>query len=146
MRLPGAGQGHVLAGLVPAPSAAEAVAGAGEPLLGAWSATRWEYTRVAEPRRTLDVVCDLGGSVTLSLSAGTYVLTWAAAGRGSRSSGGSFAVRVDQLELRPLGAAGVETVRYRLGPGVLALSSTESAAEFDGQEEAAEFVAVFVRL
>jgi hypothetical protein len=72
-----------LRGTAPSEGAQQPVIGRlelGEPdpaiarLLGSWSATRWQYTSQARPDVTADVVCDLGGSVTLSLSAATYVL------------------------------------------------------------------------
>lgn len=119
-----------------------------EPLLGSWSATRWQYTRRDGRPLALDVVCDLGGSVTLSLSARSYVLTWDVRGRGKLSIGGTFRVRDDQLELFPLGSERGEVIRFRVNAETLSLSAEDSGWDFEGQghEAAAEFVAVFVRL
>ena len=114
-------------------------------LLGSWSATRWQYTSRAQ--LTVDVVCDLGGTVTLSVSAGSYVLTWSVAGQASRSVGGALAVAGDRIALRPQGADQAEAVTYRLAGETLALSSDASQWDFDGSgEEPAAFVAVLVRL
>jgi hypothetical protein len=119
----------------------------GDSLLGAWLATRWQYTSHEEPLRSLDVVTDLGGSVTLSLSKGTYVLTYDAAGRGPRSIGGVVEVRPDALLMQAGGAGGPETIRFRLADQTLSLSSEASSWDFDGAgEQPADFVAVLVRL
>ena len=117
-------------------------------LLGSWSATRWMYTQRQEPMRSVDVVCDLGGVVTLSLSAGTYVLTRDVAGPGSRSEGGACEVEAEQLRLTPEGADQSAAVRFRIAADTLSLSAETSAWDFDGdgQDEAADFVAVLVRL
>jgi len=114
-------------------------------LLGSWSATRWQYASRAG--RTVDVVCDLGGTVTLSLSAESYVLTWSVPEQGSRSIGGALALVDDRLDLRAQGGEQVESVIYRLAAETLALSSDASQWDFDGNgDEAAAFVAVLVRL
>ncbi len=120
----------------------------GNPLIGSWAAVRWQYTSRREPRRTVDVVTDLAGSVTLSLTEGTYVLTWGVGGQGGQSIGGTFArAEGGWLELTPLGASGVERVAFRLTSDTLALSSDASDWDFDGSgEEPADFVAVLVRL
>ena len=116
-------------------------------LLGSWSATRWQYTSRARPERLVDVVCDLRGTVTLSLSEGTFILAWDIAGSGGQSIGGTYTVRDQELELAPSDAGAVEKVAFRLGLDELSLRSAESAWDFDGgQEEPADFVAVFVRL
>jgi hypothetical protein len=119
----------------------------GDTLFGSWSATRWQYASRDRPERQVDVVCDLGGSVTLSLSEGTYVLTWDL-GEGSRSLGGAIDVDADRLTLRPLGAADEEVVVFRVASDTLSLSAESSAWDLDadGTEEAAAFVAVLVRL
>ena len=117
-------------------------------LLGSWSATRWQYTSRDQPARSVDVVCDLGGVVTLSLSAGTYVLTHAVADQGSRSQGGTCEVQGDRLLLNPAGADGPEIVRFHVAAETLSLGAEASAWDFDGDgtDEAADFVAVLVRL
>ena len=117
-------------------------------LLGSWSATRWQYTSRDQPARSVDVVCDLSGVVTLSLSAGTYVLTHAVADQGSRSQGGTCEVQGDRLRLNPAGGDGPEMVRFRVAAETLSLSAEASAWDFDGDgaDEAADFVAVLVRL
>jgi hypothetical protein len=120
-------------------------------LLGSWSATRWQYRSRAHPESVVDVVCSLGGSVTLSLSAESYVLTWSS-GAGlphdNRSVGGALVVEGDRLSLRPPDALEPDAVTYRLSGETLALSSDASEWDFDGEGkvEAAEFVAVLVRL
>jgi len=116
-------------------------------LLGSWSATRWQYTSRAHPEAVVDVVCSLGATVTLSLSEEAYVLTWSSAGRESRSIGGAVAVQGDRLALQaPDGPS--DAVVYRLAGETLALSSDASEWDFDGDgnDEAANFVAVLVRL
>jgi hypothetical protein len=114
-------------------------------LLGSWSATRWQYT--SRTLRAVDVVCELGGTVTLSLSAESYVLTWSVAQQASRSVGGALRVVGDRLELRAQGRDEAEAVTFRRGGETLALSSEASAWDFDGNgDEAAAFVAVLVRL
>jgi hypothetical protein len=121
-------------------------------LLGSWSATRWQYTARAADGKSADVVADLGGTVTLSLSLGTYVLTWDIAGRKSASVGGALHVIGDRLELFPPGGGGngpdPESLIYRFSGATLALSSRDSGWDFngDGREEPADFVAVLVRL
>jgi hypothetical protein len=119
-------------------------------LLGSWSATRWQYTARADGGRSQDVVADLGGTVTLSLSLGTYVLTWDIAGRPSASVGGAMHMAGDRLALVPPGdgAREPEALVYRFRGATLALSSRDSAWDFngDGQDEPADFVAVLVRL
>ena len=93
-------------------------------------------------------MCDLGGAVTLSLSAGTYVLTHDVAGRGSRSEGGACEVLDERLRLTAEGADHSDTVRFRIAADTLSLSAEASAWDFDGdgEDEAADFVAVLVRL
>lgn len=126
--------------------------GAGAPaeggLLGSWSATRWQYTNRFQGEQMVDVVCDLRGNVTLSLSQGTYVLAWDIPGNGSRSIGGSCAVGADQIEFATPGTDTVERVTFHLGSETLSLRCEASAWDFDGKgrEEAADFVAVFVKL
>ncbi|MFI5279027.1 MAG: hypothetical protein ACHQU1_00920 [Gemmatimonadales bacterium] len=116
-------------------------------LLGSWSATRWQYTSDSRPDRVVDVVCDLGGSVTLSLSAGTWVLTWELDGRGSQSLGGALALDGERLLLLARDENEAEQVLFRLADRTLALSCETSAWDFDGNgEEPAAFVAVLVRL
>ena len=127
---------------------ARAPADGGGALLGSWSATRWQYTSRTEPPLSMDVVCDLGGTVTLSLSAGTYVLTYDVARRGSRSQGGSCALEGNQLQLTPEGSGDPDVVQFRIASETLSLTAESSAWDFDndGEEEAADFVAVLVRL
>ena len=134
-----------------APAHADAAAGparyGAHALLGAWLATRWQYTSRDDAARSLDVVCDLGASVTLSLSEGTYVLTHDVPGRGSRSLGGTIEMGAEALVMRARDAASPETVRFRLADHTLSLSSETSFWDFDGAgEQPARFVAVLVRL
>lgn len=117
-------------------------------LLGTWSATRWQYVSRVHPSRAMDVVCDARGAVTLSLSAGTYVVTHDVAGDGTQTQGGTFEVIDDRLWLAPEGAHNADVVRFRLSADTLTLKSDESAWDFngDGESESASFVAVLVRL
>ncbi len=117
-------------------------------LLGSWSATRWQYTSRERPERVIDVVIDLRGTVTLSLTAGTYILAWDVVGRGSQSIGGTYAANGHELEFAQPGADVKERVGFRLGADELSLRGAESAWDFEGNghEEPADFVAVFVRL
>ena len=43
-------------------------------LLGSWSATRWQYTSKVRREHVVDVVAGLKGTVTMSLSAGAFVV------------------------------------------------------------------------
>ena len=119
----------------------------GDGLLGSWSATRWQYTSRATPDRVVDVVTGLGGSVTLSLSAQAYVLTWAVPGLGDGTIGGALAIEDGRLALIPAGAGLAESLAFRLASATLALSCDASSWDFDGSGEVrADFVAVLVRL
>jgi hypothetical protein len=114
---------------------------------GSWAATRWQYTSRARPELVVDVVAGLGGSVTLSLTDGTWVMTWAVPGRGGGTVGGSLLIDGARLELLRSAATSLETVLFHLAPETLALSSDASAWAFDeAGEEPADFVAVLVRL
>jgi hypothetical protein len=114
---------------------------------GSWAATRWQYASRQQADRVVDVVTGLGGSVTLSLADGTWVLTWAVPGGGSGTDGGSLVIEGAHLRLRRAGAEGPESVLFHLAAETLALSSEQSAWGFDGDgEEPADFVAVLVRL
>lgn len=119
-------------------------------LFGGWSATRWQYAALAAPPpgRVVDVVCDLGGSVTLSLTATAFILAFDVAGRGRHSVYGACEVRGDELLLRPEGAGAPTSVRFRQNGDTLSLQSDASGWDFDGDggDEAAAFVAVLVRL
>jgi len=134
-----------LSGLHEGPAQAQTVDGA---LEGSWSATRWHYTSRRDPARTVDLVIDLRGTVTLSLSAGTYILAWDVPGRGRRSVSGRWARRGDSLEYSWPGADGMERAAIRLGREELSLSTEASAWDFDGNGdvEPAGFVGVFVKL
>lgn len=118
------------------------------PLLGSWSATRWQYARGDDSGQVLDLVCDVGGTITLSLSDGTWVLSYDVAPRGKQSVGGTWIARHDVLELTAAGAEAADAVRFRLSAETLSLSSLESWWDFDGsgRDVPALFVAVFVRL
>ena len=148
MRLPQSASATLLASLVPdGRDEAERPASDGA-LLGSWSATRWQYVSRADPEQVVDVVCDLGGSVTLSLSDGTYVLTWAVAGQGSQSIGGALTVQGSTVVFLAHGASEAESVVFRLAGDTLALSCETSGWEFEdsGTEQPASFVGVLVRL
>jgi len=116
-------------------------------LLGSWSATRWQYASKLHREQVVDAVAGLKGSVTLSLSAGAFVLAWDVPGHGSGSVGGSVAIEDGALLLRPHHQDEAGRVRYRVSALTLALSGEQSAWDFDGSGETpAEFVAVLVRL
>ncbi len=126
-----------------APGSADAASGP----FGSWSATRWLYVSRERPERQLDVVCDLRGTVTLSLSEGAYVLSWDVPERGSASVGGAMTLEGDRLQLRRSGAGAADAVLVRVGADTLALSTSDSAWDFgDGVEEPADFVGILVRL
>jgi hypothetical protein len=118
------------------------------PLFGGWSATRWQYRNAAEPGRVVDVVTDLTGSVTLSLTATAFILAADVPGRGKHSKSGACEVRDDELLLVPDGGDRAERVRFRQAGDTLTLRSDASGWDFDanGQDQAAAFVAVLVRL
>ena len=120
----------------------------GAGLLGGWSATRWEYTSARDPAISVDLVCGLGGSVSLSLSGGTFILTCEVAGRGSLTVSGQFLVEGDRLHFTALESGTPQTVRFQQVDRTLSLYSETSAWDFDGQgvEQPAHFVAVLVRL
>lgn len=117
-------------------------------LLGTWSATRWQYTSHDDATRAIDVVCDMGGAVTLSLSAGLYVVSHAIAGDGVQTHGGTCEVVDDQLRLASERVNRVDVLRFRLAAETLSLQSDDSAWDFsgEGRDERAAFVAVLVRL
>lgn len=145
MRVPPPNTGLLLAGLVAEPRSGAPAGGDG--LVGAWSATRWEYTRAAATDR-VDVVCDLLGMVALSLAAATSVLTFAIPGRGTRSIGGTWARDDDALTMRPSGDGDATRLRFRQSGDTLSWHDANSGWDFDGdgEDEAAVLVAVFVRL
>lgn len=118
------------------------------PVFGGWSATRWQYSSLQTPEQVADVVCDLGGSVTLSLTATAFILAFDVAGRGKHSVSGVCEVRGDELLLRPEGTAAPHRVRFRQNGDTLSLQSDASGWDFDGngEDQAAAFVAVLVRL
>lgn len=117
-------------------------------LVGSWSATRWQYRSRMPPQRVVDLVCDLGGSITLSLSGGSFILVWDLGGTGRRCLAGAVTAAGDRLAFRPDAAGAEERVRYRLGPGELTLSSEESAWSMDGDDtdHPATWVAILVRV
>jgi hypothetical protein len=95
----------------------------------------------------VDVVCDLGGSVSLSLSDGRFILTCDIPGRGSLTVSGQFQVEGGKLHFTALESATPQGVRFHQVDRTLSLHSDGSAWDFDGQgEQPAEFVAVLVRL
>src|SRR4029077_8176300 len=94
--------------------------------------TRWHYTSRGSPTRTVDVICELGGMITLSLSQGTYILAWEIPGRGGQTAGGGWTLRGGELEYTWPGMDGVESLSARIGPQELTLSTESSAWDFDG--------------
>ena len=117
-----------------------------ELLLGSWAAVRWEYT-CRDGARRVDVVVDLGGTVTLSITADSYVLSWVHGSDGAQSTGGTISViGDDHIDFRPR-SGDPERVDFRRATGTLVLRSDSSSWDFDGRgEEAAAFSAVMVRL
>ena len=118
------------------------------PLFGGWSATRWEYRSAGEPERTVDVVTDLRGTVTLSLTATAFILAADVPGRGQQSVSGTCEVLGGELLLTREGASLPERLAFHQAGDTLSLRSAASAWDFerDGREQAAAFVAVLVRL
>jgi len=118
------------------------------PLFGGWSATRWQYTRLTAPAQVADVVTDLGGSVTLSLTATAFILASDVDGRGKQSVSGACEVRGEELLLRPEGMERPHRLRFRQSGDTLSLQSDASGWDFDGtgRDQEAAFVAVLVRL
>ena len=147
MRLPRAAEGSPPAGVTPADRALHGGT-AGHPLFGGWSATRWQYTSAADPGRTVDVVTDLRGSITLSLAATAFILAFDVAGRGKHSVSGACEVRGEELLLVAEGTGRAERVAFHQTGDTLSLRSDVSGWDFDGQgrDQGAAFVAVLVRL
>ncbi len=117
-------------------------------LQGSWSATRWQHTSLLDQRRSLDVVCDLGGSVTLSLGDEAWVLTCNWGKRGVQHEGGRFRLSGECLELMGDSALAAECLRWRLVEDTLTLNAEPSRCDFDGNgvSEPSLLVAVLVRL
>jgi hypothetical protein len=130
----------------PAEPSPPAAGGHGGPLLGGWAAVRWEYTR-ADGSRRVDVIADLGGAVTLSLSDADYVLSCALRAEPTRSAAGALRVVGDEwIDFSPR-TGNPERVEFRRAAGTLVLRSDASAWDFTGAgEEPASFTAVLVRL
>lgn len=106
----------------------------------------WEYERREDGHRT-DIVGDLGGSVTLSLTDDRYVLSWDDGRGGPRSREGSLAPSPDEWIdfAAPDGTS--ERIGFTRADGTLVLRSDHSAWDFDGNgERPAAFTAVMVRL
>lgn len=133
----------------PAPAEASSHVGSATlQVFGGWSATRWQYTSLTPPERVADVVCDLGGSVTLSLTATAFILAFDVNGRGKHTVSGACEVRGDELLLHPDGAESAHRLRFRQNGDTLSLQSDASGWDFDGsgRDQDAAFVAVLVRL
>jgi hypothetical protein len=113
---------------------------------GTWSATRWHYVGAADDQLARDVVCDLGATITLSLGANSYVLTFDEAGKRS-IDGGVFVVAGETLELRSHNSDTIRSLRWRLVEETLTLRSEGTYYDFDDEhhDEPASFVAVLVR-
>ncbi len=107
---------------------------------------RWEYGRHDGSRR-VDIVGDLGGTVTISIGDGTYVLSHQLAGGETRSASGTLAETGQEwIDFHPAEGA-PERVGFRRAAGTLALRSEHSSWDFTGGgEESAEFTAVLVRI
>lgn len=121
--------------------------GAGaDSLLGAWSATRWQYRASAGARRH-DVVCDAGATITLSISEGTWILSVVVPGFGARSIGGTWRREAGLLCFTPL-MSDSTTLHFRVSGELLSLTTDECTWDFapGSGEEPAWLTAVFVRL
>jgi hypothetical protein len=96
----------------------------------------------------VDVVCDLGGSVTLSLTATAFILAFDVPGQGAQSVSGACEVRGEELRFVPEGGDALERVAFHQSGDTLSLRSDASGWDFDGsgQDQHARFVAVLVRL
>ena len=132
----------------PPPLAGEGADGAvPEVLLGSWSATRWEYTDARDDAQRVDLVCDLGGMVTMSISRESWVLTFVVPGRGTSSTSGTLAAEDRMLRLSPTGQEPT-TLGYRVSAEALSWNDADSGWDFDGdgRHEPARLVAVFVRI
>lgn len=116
-----------------------------DPLQGNWSATRWHYSG-AGPELKVDIVCDLGASVTLSLGDDAYVLTCDVPGRRA-TEGGAFAVHGDTLELHPHDQSPTQSLKWRLVDDTLTLRAERTTCDFDDRHRnaPASLVAVLVR-
>lgn len=145
MRLPQDAQRSQLPEMPTSGDLPERVDGA---LEGSWAAVRWHYASLGEPGRTVDVVSDLSGSVTLSVSGSRYVITWDAPPGGRSSADGRISRAADgALAFEPTDGPGAEQIAWRFTDATLAMSSDRSAWDFDGRgEEPAAFTAVLVRL
>ena len=117
-------------------------------LQGSWSATRWHHTSLQDPGRSLCVICDLGGSVTLSLGDEAWVLTCKWGTRGVIHEGGRFRLNGDCLELEGDNTLTDECLRWRVVDDTLTLNAEPSRCDFDGNgtTEPSALVAVLVRL
>lgn len=119
------------------------------PLQGNWSATRWEYRGLDHANLAVDVVCDMGASVTLSFGSDAYVLTYDAPPPARRGSeGGAFVVRGDLLELHPTLHDTRRAIHWRVSDDILTLRDDEATYDFDDshRDARAALVAVLVRV
>lgn len=133
--------------LPPFPESARRVGGLRAALVGAWSATRWEYTSRDDTARRTDVVCDLDGTITLSLSDSAWILVAVVPGLGSHTIGGTYDMRGESIELAAAVGGVEQVVRFRVSGELLSLRSEASAWTFGGgHDEPASLIAVFVRL
>lgn len=130
----------------PALAAPLVVRGTDDPLLGSWAAVRWEYVSADGDRRA-DPIADLGGAITLSMTAEEYVLSCALRDGPARSAAGVLRLLADDwIEFSPRSGS-PERVTYRRAAQTLVLRSDDSAWDFTGTgEEPAAFTAVLVRL
>src|SRR3954468_12504153 len=130
MRLRPKAGNALLGGLAPDGGTGQTSPFAG-PLLGSWAATRWEYAS-STSGNVVDLVLDLGASVTLSVSPGTYILTWDVERRGRRSVGGTLEVTDPWLRLRPQDGGEDEVLLFQLNERTLTLSAQRSGWAFGG--------------
>ena len=117
-------------------------------LLAGWSATRWQYTSLSDPWNAVDMICDLGGSIAITLSDRQFILTCDIPGRGSLTVAGSFEIDGEILRFTALDSSSPQSVRVHQAGRTLSFHSEASAWDFDGtgKERAAWFSAVLVRL
>ena len=116
-------------------------------LTGTWEATKIEFTRVASPTMTVDVVPD-GGSATLVLAAGgacTFVIANTDGPDGTFT--GTWSASSDELTLDLAGPFFDTTWQFdmTLTTDVLTLSGADTDFTFDVAPEAAKFGLVLAR-
>jgi hypothetical protein len=99
-----------------------------ESLIGTWQATKAEYVSVANSNTKVDIVAQ-GSTLTLLLSASTYVLTITDPGQNPEVINGSWSKSIDTLTLTPSGGSSDSVFDMSLSSDTLTL--TGGGAWFD---------------